>query len=98
LKIWRYMDLPKFVNMLATNMLYFTCISGFKDPYEGWLPRSYMEAMVNWNRTYLEQMRQTKNNIIAHKPAIDSAQLGGCTVLPGAELSSSLLESVWKKP
>ena len=34
--IWRYMDLPKFVAMLATNSLHFTKLAKFSDdPYEG---------------------------------------------------------------
>jgi hypothetical protein len=37
--------------MLATGTLHFACVSSFKDPFEGWLPRSYMEAMVNLTRT-----------------------------------------------
>ena len=46
MKIWRYVDLQKFVNMLATRTLHFACVSSFNDPYEGWLPRSYVEANV----------------------------------------------------
>jgi hypothetical protein len=61
--------------MLATGTLHFTCVSSFKDPFEGWLPRSYVEALVNLNRTYLDQMRQTKNHMVALKPSIDRAQL-----------------------
>jgi Protein of unknown function (DUF2971) len=75
LKIWRYVDLPKFVSMLATGTLHFVCVSSFKDPYEGWLPRSYMEALVNLHRTYLDQMRQTQNQMVALKPSVDRAQL-----------------------
>jgi Protein of unknown function (DUF2971) len=68
LKIWRYVDLPKFVNMLSTGTLHFACVSSFQDPYEGWLPRSYIEAMVNLIRTPLDQMRQTQNHMVALNP------------------------------
>ena len=67
LKIWRYVDLPKFVNMLATGTLHFACVSSFNDPYEGWLPRSYMEAMVKLARAPLDQMRQMQ---VALNPSI----------------------------
>jgi hypothetical protein len=33
--IWRYMDLPKFVSMLATGALWFTKAATYEDPYEG---------------------------------------------------------------
>jgi hypothetical protein len=61
--------------MLATSSVYFACISSFKDPYEGWLPRSYIDAMVKLNRTYLDQMRQTQNAMVALRPSINRAQL-----------------------
>lgn len=44
IKIWRYMDLAKFTYMLITESLYFACPLKFKDPYEGFLPRSHIEA------------------------------------------------------
>ncbi len=75
MKIWRYVDLPKFVSMLATRTLHFAPVSSFEDPYEGWLPRSYMEAMVNLTRTLLDEQRQLHNHLIASKPSIDRAQL-----------------------
>jgi hypothetical protein len=34
-KIWRYMDLSKFLSMIDTNSLYFTRADKFDDPYEG---------------------------------------------------------------
>ena len=75
MKIWRYIDLAKFVNMLATGTVRFTCISEFKDPYEGWLPRSYIKALMDLNRSYLDQMQQTRDAIAAHYPHADPAHL-----------------------
>lgn len=34
-KLWRYMDLAKFLSLLDENSLYFTRIDHFNDPYEG---------------------------------------------------------------
>ena len=44
IKIWKYMDLAKFIYMLITESLYFACPSKFIDPYEGYFPRSHIEA------------------------------------------------------
>lgn len=44
LKIWKYMDFPKFASMLTTGSLYFACPSQFNDPYEGSVPRSHARA------------------------------------------------------
>ncbi len=38
-KIWRYLDLPKFLSILESNSLYFTRSDKFEDPYEGTLPK-----------------------------------------------------------
>lgn len=45
LKIWKYMDLPRFVSLLATRSLYFASRSKFQDPWEGSLPQSHMMAL-----------------------------------------------------
>jgi hypothetical protein len=33
-KIWRYMDFPKYLDMLTTNTLYFTRVEKLEDPYD----------------------------------------------------------------
>jgi hypothetical protein len=75
LKIWRYVDLAKFVNMLATRSLYFACTSQMPDPYEGWLPRSHINAMMELTRTYLDQIKNTRDSILAQEPSRDPAPL-----------------------
>jgi hypothetical protein len=70
--IWRYVDLAKFVHMIATQSLYFACTSQMTDPYEGWLPRSHIEAMMGLTRTYLDQMKGTCDTILAQRPNSDS--------------------------
>jgi hypothetical protein len=63
LKIWRYVDLAKFVHMLATGTLYFPCATTeLKDPYEGWLPRSHIKALMQINRGILDQMSMAETN------------------------------------
>ncbi len=38
------MDLARFASLLATESLYFACPTQFRDPFEGFLPRSHIEA------------------------------------------------------
>jgi hypothetical protein len=54
-KIWKYMDLAKFVSMLATRSLYFACPIQFHDPYEGQLPRSHVEAESQMVQAFVDQ-------------------------------------------
>ncbi|MBB5055448.1 hypothetical protein HDF16_000117 [Granulicella aggregans] len=65
MKIWRYMDLAKFTHMLATQSLYFACTTQMTDPYEGWLPRSHIAAMDGINASYINQLRNTCDTILA---------------------------------
>ena len=39
-KIWRYMDLAKFISLLSKEALYFSCPADFNDPFEGFIPRN----------------------------------------------------------
>lgn len=66
MKIWRYMDLPKFINLLSTRTLYFTCLSRFPDTYEGWMPRSYMKAMEQLCCAQISEIQQKKEYIASH--------------------------------
>jgi hypothetical protein len=43
--IWRFIDLPKFLDMLATGALYFTRGDQFDDPYDGMPPDEYIEVV-----------------------------------------------------
>ena len=74
MKIWRYVDFAKFVHMLATSALYFPCATTeLKDPYEGWLPRSHIKAMMEINRRVLDQMIGTHASFLAQHPTSDRA-------------------------
>jgi hypothetical protein len=74
LRIWRYVDFAKFMHMLATNTLYFPCVTTeLKDSYEGWLPRSHMKAFTEFNRAYLDQMRSAQDRVLALHPTRDPA-------------------------
>ena len=95
LKIWRYVDLAKFVHMLATGALYFPCATTeLKDPYEGWLPRSHIKALEQINRGILDQMKTTHDAFLAQHPACDRAPFDG--LLEEAETKRKPpAEAVW---
>jgi hypothetical protein len=44
-KLWRYMNLTKFMSLLETSSLNLTQVSSFEDRFEGSLPRSLYELM-----------------------------------------------------
>jgi hypothetical protein len=37
-KIWRYLDLARFLDLLISYQIYFSRLDKFEDPYEGYLP------------------------------------------------------------
>lgn len=49
-RLWRYMDVIKFVSLLATSKLAFTRLNLFDDPFEGSWPRRHVEAYGQWMR------------------------------------------------
>jgi hypothetical protein len=42
-RIWKYMDLPKFVSLLDSDSLYFVQVDKFDDPFEGSVPRENLK-------------------------------------------------------
>lgn len=46
-KVWRYMDLSKFLSLLETSSLYFTRSDKFIDPYEGSIPKLNTDSISN---------------------------------------------------
>ncbi|MBK6701433.1 MAG: DUF2971 domain-containing protein [Saprospiraceae bacterium] len=47
-KVWRYMDLSKFLSLLETSSLYFTRSDKFIDPYEGTIPKITSEKISTY--------------------------------------------------
>lgn len=54
-KLWRYMDIAKFISMLSTKSLYFAPANSFDDPYEG--AKGILEKEEKWNNFYLDFFR-----------------------------------------
>jgi hypothetical protein len=71
-KIWRYMDLAKFVSLLSSEALYFACPCEFKDPYEGAYPKSHVHAFSSMTQQYLDQMLATRDELIARYPGVNA--------------------------
>jgi len=68
--IWRYIDLAKFVSMLAEEALYFACPSELRkiDPYEGYLPRSHLEALSRISQEFVDDLLQLRTRIATLRP------------------------------
>src|SRR5260221_3267194 len=58
IRIWRYMDFPKFVSMLDHRALYFPTADQFQDTFEGSLPHKVAAAQDELVR---KQSRAIKN-------------------------------------
>ena len=54
-KLWRYMDIAKFISLLSTESLYFSPAESFDDPFEG--AKGVLEKERKWNDYYLEFFR-----------------------------------------
>jgi hypothetical protein len=71
MKIWRFLDLAKLVSMFTNKALYFACPTEFKDHYEGYLPRSHVQAYVGMAQNWISQMVETRDQLVAAHPDKD---------------------------
>ena len=55
-KLWRYMDLAKFISIICTKVLYFSAASSFDDPFEG--AKGIAERKETWDDFYLDFFRE----------------------------------------
>ena len=78
-RLWRYMSLDKFVDLLSTQELFFTPLASFAntDPYEGYLPKVALDAHASINKNIVAQMEN------AHKQLADGLQKRGRTLSDG---------------
>lgn len=51
-KLWRYLDLSKYISMISTNALYFSVASAFEDKFEG--ARGVAQQMEEWDKQQKE--------------------------------------------
>lgn len=55
-KLWRYMDLGKFIHLISTGKLYFASADSFEDPFEG--AKGIVERKEEWDSFYLDFLRE----------------------------------------
>ena len=99
-KIWRFMDLSKFVSLLATRSLHFARPSSFHDPFEGWMPRSYIAALAEKNQTFIQQHEELKRQFAQFHPDADLATFNAAVnanLANYAAQSNRLIEEVVAK-
>lgn len=56
-RLWRYMSLLKFVDLLQRSCLWFTRLDRFQDPYEGFLPEIITRLANGKDRTEFSQFQ-----------------------------------------
>jgi len=72
MKIWRYMDLAKFISLLSKEALYFANPNQFDDPYEFHLPKSHnIEREEKIYKPAIENMNKLKKEMIKNKPSLE---------------------------
>ena len=74
-KIWKYLDLAKFISMLANDGLYFACPIDFHDPYEGYLPQTHVKAMLELSENFVTKEREIFKQAIAEQPTPSAVKL-----------------------
>jgi hypothetical protein len=95
MRIGRYIDLPKLVSMLSSRSLYFACTNEFNDPYEGYLPRSHVQAHIEIAQKYIAQIRGNRDRLVEMFPDRDHAVLDTAVQQAEAGLHApALLKSV----
>lgn len=65
-KLWRYMDLAKFLSLLESSSLFFTRIDHFQDPFEGTLgtmknEKSWAAKEKAWRKRWIELESKNSN-------------------------------------
>ena len=65
-KLWRYLDLSKFLSMIGKKTLYFAAAESFEDIYEG--AKGVFEQKEKWDRYYLDFFRKAIKTAPCMKP------------------------------
>jgi hypothetical protein len=61
--------------MLSSRSLYFACTTEFNDPYEGYLPRTHVQAHIEIAQKYIDQIRATRDRLAVMFPDRDHTML-----------------------
>lgn len=68
-KLWRYMDLSKFISLISSRSLFFASADSFEDPFEG--AKGITPRKRKWDEYYLEFFREAIKTV----PGIDPSTL-----------------------
>ncbi|MDB5230826.1 MAG: hypothetical protein JWN76_1631 [Chitinophagaceae bacterium] len=61
--LWRYLDLPRYIDLLLKNELFFCRADRFEDPFEGKYPRKSQDVLLHNNLNELPAEEKTTENI-----------------------------------
>lgn len=67
-RIWRYMNLAKFLDMITSSRLYFARLDRCEDPYEGRMSDELARSLKNKARfdPYFDMLEATRNNFFVN--------------------------------
>lgn len=65
-KLWRYMDLAKFISLIGKKKLFFTSAESFEDIFEG--AKGIVERKPQWDDFYLDFFRHAIQTVPGAKP------------------------------
>lgn len=71
MKIWRYMDLAKFISLLSNKALYFTSANNFQDKYEFFIPEIYTKEIKNKEIELITKKFENNKKIIEENKMIN---------------------------
>lgn len=68
-KLWRYVSLDKFVDLLSTSELFFSPLASFAqtDPFEGYLPSVALDAYASISRKYVEDLERSHQQLAIYR-------------------------------
>ncbi len=68
-KLWRYVSLDKFIDLVSTNELFFSPLASFAqtDPFEGYLPSVALDAHASISRKYVEDLQHAHQQLANHR-------------------------------
>ena len=92
-KIWRDMDLTRFLSLLSNEALYFACPCELEDPYEGFYPKSLTLALSRFPQQYLDQFLATRDELVAKYPQINLDGLNAAVHSAGESFRRSIDET-----
>src|SRR5215212_227821 len=86
--VWRYMDFPKFISMLAAGALHFVRADHLGDPFEGSVSASSLQARPDVAHAYSAYMH-------AHGLAVSAQQIAAMIAFTRERMPRQVLINCW---